>query len=172
MGFTEDGEKKSWLLRQNGLHIELVIDPAHPVGKASASGLRDVVVEAALTAIQDCGFHRRRGCCRQGGGLWQLAGPDDRNAHRHLPEGRRDDDPPSGGGPDLHRPDGSTLTLPGRAVMLVRNVGHLMTTDAVLLDGQETPEGIMDAIMTVAAAMYDLRKSEGRATAAKALSMW
>ena len=58
-------------------------------------------------------------------------------------------------------PDGSTLTLPGRAVMLVRNVGHLMTTDAVLLDGQETPEGIMDAIMTVAAAMYDLRKSEG-----------
>ena len=54
VGFTEDGDRKSWLLRQNGLHIELVIDPAHPVGKDSASGLRDVVVEAALTAIQDC----------------------------------------------------------------------------------------------------------------------
>ncbi|WP_290691513.1 MULTISPECIES: malate synthase G [unclassified Haematobacter] len=162
VGFTEDGEKKSWLLRQNGLHIELVIDPAHPVGKASASGLRDVVVEAALTAIQDCEDS-----------IAAVDAADKAEVYGNwlgLMTGTLTDTFQKGGETMTRRlaedrtftaPDGSTLTLPGRAVMLVRNVGHLMTTDAVLLDGQETPEGIMDAIMTVAAAMYDLRKSEG-----------
>jgi len=59
-------------------------------------------------------------------------------------------------------PAGREVTHPGRAVLLVRNVGHLMTTDAVLLDGQETPEGIMDAMVTVAAAMHDLGEGGGR----------
>ena len=58
-------------------------------------------------------------------------------------------------------PDGGTLTLPGRAVLLVRNVGHLMTTDAILLDGQEVPEGLMDAMVTVTAALHDLQKTDG-----------
>ena len=158
VGFTEDGEKQSWLLRQNGLHIELVIDPSHPVGKANAAGLRDVVVEAALTAIQDCEDS-----------IAAVDAEDKAEVYDNwlgLMRGTLEDTFEKNGQPMTRRlnadrtfstPDGGTLTLPGRAVLLVRNVGHLMTTDAVLLDGQETPEGIMDAIMTVAAAIYDLR---------------
>ena len=62
---------------------------------------------------------------------------------------------------EVTRPDGSTLTLQGRALLLVRNVGHLMTTDVVRKDGQSTPEGLMDAMVTVACAIHDLKKTQG-----------
>ncbi|RWR34419.1 malate synthase G [Sinirhodobacter populi] len=162
VGFSGEGDKRSILLRQNGLHIELVFDPAHPVGKASASGLRDVVLEAALTAIQDCedsiaavdaedkvaAYTNWLGLMK--GDLVETFEKGGKSLTRRLNPDR-----------SFTAPNGGTLTLPGRAVLLSRNVGHLMTTDAVLLDGQETPEGMMDAIVTVASAMHDLQKTEG-----------
>ncbi|RWR28081.1 malate synthase G [Sinirhodobacter populi] len=162
VGFSGEGDKRSILLRQNGLHIELVFDPAHPVGKASTSGLRDVVLEAALTAIQDCedsiaavdaedkvaAYTNWLGLMK--GDLVETFEKGGKSLTRRLNPDR-----------SFTAPNGGTLTLPGRAVLLSRNVGHLMTTDAVLLDGQETPEGMMDAIVTVAAALHDLQKTEG-----------
>ncbi len=161
-GHAEEGEKRSLLFRNNGLHIELVFDPAHPVGAASPSGLRDVVLESALTAIQDCEdsiaavdaadkvavYTNWLGLMK--GDLESSFEKDGRRMTRRLAPDR-----------EFVAPDGSRFTLPGRAVLLVRNVGHLMTTDAVLLDGAETPEGILDAVMTVTAAMHDLRKQAG-----------
>jgi malate synthase len=163
VGWGEDGPRGSYLLRHNGLHVELVIDPGHPVGAASPSGLRDVVVEAALTAIQDCEdsvaavdaedkvvvYRNWLGLMK--GDLSETFVKGDGTLTRVLAPDRT-----------FSAPGGGKVTLPGRALMLVRNVGHLMTTDAVLdADGNETPEGFLDAMVTVLAAMHDLRKAEG-----------
>ncbi|WP_323039278.1 malate synthase G [Gemmobacter sp.] len=161
-GTAGDGAKRSILLRHNGLHIELVFDASHPVGAASPSGLRDVVLESALTAIQDCEDS-----------VAAVDAADKVLAYANwlgLMKGDLTDTFDKGGkaltrrlNPDRQftAPDGTTLTLPGRAVLLVRNVGHLMTSDAVLLDGQEVPEGLMDAMVTVTAALHDLQKTAG-----------
>jgi malate synthase len=162
VGQSGAGDKRSYLLAHNGLHIELMFDPAHPVGAASASGLRDVVLESALTAIQDCEDS-----------IAAVDAEDKVAVYRNwlgLMKGDLAESFEKGGkvmtralNPDrsFTAPDGSTLTLPGRAVLLVRNVGHLMTTDAVMMAGAETPEGIMDAVMTVAGALHDLAKTDG-----------
>ena len=161
-GTAGEGAQRSILLRHNGLHIELVFDPAHPVGAASPSGLRDVVLESALTAIQDCEDS-----------VAAVDAADKVLAYANwlgLMKGDLTETFDKGGKPMTRRlnpdrvftaPDGSTLTLPGRSVLLVRNVGHLMTTDAVLMDGQEVPEGLMDAMVTVTAALHDLQKADG-----------
>ncbi|MBJ2150254.1 malate synthase G [Paracoccus sp. IB05] len=152
----------SLLFRHNGLHIELVFDRTHPVGAASPSGLRDVVLEAALTAIQDCedsvacvdaddkvaAYANWLGLMK--GDLQETFTKAGRDVTRHLAADRA-----------FTGPDGKAFTLPGRALLLCRNVGHLMTTDAVLLDGEETPEGLMDAMVTVTAALHDLQKTGG-----------
>ncbi|PZO66817.1 MAG: malate synthase G [Paracoccus denitrificans] len=162
VGHAGEGPKQSLLFRHNGLHIELVFDPDHPVGAASPSGLRDVVLESALTAIQDCEdsiaavdaddkvvvYRNWLGLMK--GDLVDTFDKGGKSQTRRLNADR-----------DFTAPDGTSFTLPGRAVLLVRNVGHLMTTDAVLLDGQETPEGILDAVMTVTAAVHDLIKTDG-----------
>ncbi len=162
VGTAGSGEKHSLLFRQNGLHVELVFDPTHTVGALSASGLRDVVLEAALTAIQDCedsiaavdaedkvaAYANWLGLMK--GDLTDTFDKGGRSMTRRLNPDR-----------EFTKPGGGTLTLPGRAVLLTRNVGHLMTTDAVLLDGQETPEGMMDAMVTVTAALHDLQKTGG-----------
>lgn len=152
----------SILLRHNGLHIELVFDPAHPVGAASPSGLRDVVLESALTAIQDCedsvaAVDAADKVLAYGNWLGLMTGDltetfrkGDRTVTRRLNPDRT-----------FTRPDGTPLTLAGRAVLLVRNVGHLMTTDAVRLNGEEVPEGLLDAMVTVTAALHDLAKTDG-----------
>jgi malate synthase len=162
VGHAGEGEKRSLLFRHNGLHIELVFDPTHPVGAESPSGLRDVVLESALTAIQDCEDS-----------IAAVDAEDKVAVYANwlgLMKGDLEVSFDKGGcsmtrrlAPDREfiAPDGSRFTLPGRAVLLVRNVGHLMTTDAVLLDSAETPEGILDAVMTVMAAMHDLRRQEG-----------
>ena len=152
----------SILLCHNGLHVELVFDPSHPVGAASSSGLRDVVLESALTAIQDCedsvaavdaadkvlAYANWLGLMK--GDLSETFRKGDSTVTRRLNPDRT-----------FTAPNGSALTLPGRAVLLVRNVGHLMTTDAVMRNGQEVPEGLLDALVTVTAALHDLARIDG-----------
>ena len=162
VGRRTEGRDTGLVLRHNGLHVELVINPGHPIGAASASGLRDVVVEAALSAIQDCEdsvaavdaedkvavYANWLGLMK--GDLADSFEKGGKTMTRRLAGDRQ-----------VTRPDGSTLVLQGRALLLVRNVGLLMTTDAVRLDGQDTPEGLMDAMVTTACAIHDIRKTEG-----------
>ncbi|MDQ1900320.1 malate synthase G [Paracoccus sp. WLY502] len=162
VGRRVEGGDTGLVLRHHGLHVELVINPDHPIGAASPSGLRDVILEAALTAIQDCEdsvaavdaedkvgvYANWLGLMK--GDLTDTFEKGGKQMTRRLAEDRQ-----------VTRPDGSTITLPGRALLLVRNVGLLMTTDAVRLDGQDTPEGLMDAMVTVACAIHDLKKSDG-----------
>ena len=163
-GFTgAPAAPSSVLLRVHGLHIEIVIDRNHQVGAADAAGVADVVLEAALTSIVDCedsvatvdaddkvlAYHNWLGLNR--GDLTTEVTKDGRTFTRRLEADRT-----------FGTPDGGSLTLPGRALMLVRNVGLLTTTDAVLdRDGHESPEGLLDAMVTVLCAMHDLAKSEG-----------
>ena len=162
VGRRIEGADTGLVLRHNGLHVELVINPEHPIGAASPSGLRDVILEAALTAIQDCedsvaavDAQDKVGVYANWLGLMKgdLTDSFDKSGKtmtRRLAGDRQ-----------VTHPDGDTITLPGRALLLVRNVGHLMTTDAVRLNGQDTPEGMMDAMVTVACAIHDLNKTEG-----------
>ena len=160
-GFTGEGEPSVVLLRHNNLHIEIQIDRHHPVGAAHAAGIKDVVVESALTVIQDCEDS-----------VAAVDGEDKSLVYGNwlgLMRGDLTETFEKGGETIVRRlapdrtytaPDGSSLTLPGRSLMLVRNVGHLMTNDAVLDSrGDEVFEGILDAAMTSLAAAHDLRRN-------------
>jgi malate synthase len=147
------------LLRHHGLHIELVIDAAGAIGATDQAGIQDVLVEAAITTIVDfedsvaavdaedkvAAYRNWLGLST--GELTARVEKNGRTFTRRLEPDRR-----------YTGPAGEELILPGRALLLVRNVGHLMTTDAVLdADGAEVFEGILDAIVTTLAAMPGLR---------------
>jgi malate synthase len=159
-GYLGDPTQPSALLfRHHDLHIELRINRDHPVGALDRAGIADVQLEAAATVIQDCEDS-----------VAAVDGEDKTQVYRNWLGLMKGDlsAPVSKGGRSFNRtlhpdrqytaPDGSTLTLKGRALMLVRNVGHLMTTPAVL-DGEdhEIPEGILDALVTSLIALHDLR---------------
>ncbi|MGQ0611688.1 MAG: malate synthase G [Paracoccaceae bacterium] len=152
------------LLRNNGLHVELVFDRAHFIGARDQALLADVVLESALSAIMDC---EDSVAC--------VDAEDKTIAYRNwlgLMRGDLTAQMTKGGKPlsrrlnadrDYLTPGGAPLTLKGRALMWVRNVGHLMTNPAILLpDGSEIPEGLMDAMITTMIAMHDLAKSGGQ----------
>ena len=162
VGRRVEGADTGLVLRHNGLHVELVINPEHPIGAASPSGLRDVILEAALTAIQDCEDSVAAVDAQDKVGVYaNWLGLMKGNLTDSFDKGGKTMTRRLAGDRQVTRPDGDTITLPGRALLLVRNVGHLMTTDAVRLNGQDTPEGMMDAMVTVACAIHDLNKTEG-----------
>jgi len=157
-GFIIGDDDLIILLINNGLHAELHLDSEHPVGKMSNSDLKDVILESAITTIQDCEDS-----------VAAVDAVDKVNVYRNwlgLIKGNLAATFEKGGhkmtrslNPDRHylRPEGGQLTLPGRALLLVRNVGHLMTTPAVLdAQGNEIPEGFLDAMVTSLCAVHDL----------------
>ncbi len=164
----EDGRVSSVLLRHHGLYIDLRIDRDHPVGKAHPAGVYDVVLESAVTTIEDCEdsvsavdaedkvlvYRNWLGIMK--GTLTATFEKDGRALTRTLNEDRSYQDP-----------NGEVLTLPGRSLLLVRNVGIHMYTDAVTTtDGEPIPEGFLDTLITSFCALHDLRdtgQSEGPA---------
>ena len=151
------------LLKNNGLHVELVFDRAHFIGSRDQALLADVQIESAMSAIMDCedsvacvdaadkvqAYANWLGLMR--GDLTETFLKGGKPLERRLNPDR-----------SYTAPDGSPLSIKGRALLWVRNVGHLMTNPAILLpDGSEVPEGLMDAMLTTLIACHDLRKSDG-----------
>jgi malate synthase len=148
------------LLRHNGLHLELVIDRDHPVGRDDPAGLADIILESALSTIVDLEDS-----------IAAVDAEDKVAAYANwlgLMKGTLSASFVKGGATMTRTmeadraytaPDGTGFTLPGRSLMFVRNVGHLMTTPTIFLaDGSEAPEGIVDAIFTSLIGLHDLRR--------------
>lgn len=170
VGYTGELGAPQWsvLLRNNGLHVEILVDPESPVGSTDAAGIKDVVLESAVTTIMDfedsvaavdaddkvLGYRNWLGLNR--GDLTEEVSKGGKTFTRRLNEDRT-----------YTTPDGEgELTLPGRSLLFVRNVGHLMTNDAIVRtdgNGQEVEvfEGIQDALFTSLIAIHGLKSGDG-----------
>jgi len=160
LGYRGDESAPSAIIfAHNGLHAELVIDAEHPIGKTDPANVSDLIMEAALSTIMDCEdsvaavdaedkvtvYRNWLGLMK--GDLTETLEKNGRSMTRKLNADR-----------EYTGADGTTRVLHGRSLMLIRNVGHLMTNPAILLeDGSEAPEGIMDAIFTSLIALHDLK---------------
>jgi malate synthase len=170
VGYSGELGSPNWslLLANHGLHIEILIDPDSPVGKTDAAGVKDVVLESAITTIMDfedsvaavdaddkvLGYRNWLGLNR--GDLSEEVTKDGKSFSRVLNPDRTYTSPDGGG----------QFTLPGRSLMFVRNVGHLMTNDAIVFDnqgadGNEVFEGILDALFTGLMAVHGLKTGDG-----------
>ena len=166
VGYTGELGQPAWsvLLVNNGLHIEILVDPESAVGSTDAAGISDVVLESAITTIMDfedsvaavdaddkvLGYRNWLGLNK--GDLAEEVSKGGKTFTRVLNADRT-----------FTTPDGgSQLTLPGRSLLFVRNVGHLMTNDAIVDEqGNEVPEGIQDALFTSLIALHGLKAEDG-----------
>ncbi len=159
VGFQGEASKpSSVLVKRNGLHADIIINSDHPIGSTDKAGIADVILESALTTICDCEDS-----------VAAVDGEDKTLAYENwlgLMKGDLSESFEKGGttitrtlDPDREYKtgNGNTITLAGRSLLLVRNVGHLMTNPAITFDGgKEIPEGIMDCMMTAMIALHDL----------------
>ncbi|MFW3897954.1 malate synthase G [Pseudomonas bharatica] len=170
IGFQgQASEPTGILLKHNDLHFEIQIDPTTPVGQTDAAGVKDILVEAALTTIMDCEdsvaavdaddkvvvYRNWLGLMK--GDLAESVSKNGQTFTRTMNPDR-----------EYTAPNGGTVTLHGRSLLFVRNVGHLMTIDAILdKDGNEVPEGILDGLVTNLAAMHNLNGNTSRKNSRK-----
>ena len=162
IGYRDNGnDSYDLLFKNNNLHFEIQIDPNHPIGQTDKAGIKDILMESAITTIQDCedsvaavDGEDKTAVYRNWLGLMKgdLKESFDKNGSTITRELNSDR--------SYITSDGNDLVLPGRSLMLVRNVGHLMTNPGVLdSQGNEVPEGIIDAMFTICIAMHDLNKN-------------
>jgi len=159
-GYTGNEDvPSSVLLKNNNLHAEILIDKDDPIGADDPAHVKDIFLESAITTIQDCEDS-----------VAAVDAADKISVYRNwlgLMKGNLSETFQKGGkaltrtlvaDKTFKNPQGETFNLPGRSLMLVRNVGHLMTTNAILLEGKEISEGLMDAFFTILIAVHDLKK--------------
>ena len=163
-GHARDGEAATYLFRHNGLHIEIRVDPDHPIGREAAADVADIVLESAITTIEDCedsvaavDAEDKANVCRNWLGLMQgtleatFSKGGERMTRRLNPDR------------EYTGVDGKPVVLSGRSLMLVRNVGHLMTNSTILdRNGDEVFEGIMDAVVTTGCALANRKVTDSR----------
>ncbi|MES2662059.1 MAG: malate synthase G [Pseudomonadota bacterium] len=162
IGYRGDENPTAILLKRNGLHIEIQIDAKSVIGKEHPAGVKDVLMESAITTIQDCedsvaavdaedkALVYRNWLGLMNGQLSEKFLKNGQQMTRTLNPDR-----------EYQGAHGKAVVLSGRSLLLVRNVGHLMTNNAIVFQGDEIPEGILDGFITSLIAMHDLQRKEG-----------